>query len=72
MLRLATLLKGGGAVVVNHRITPIGLSGGDTDPALLKYRSLEGKHLNHSPTQHDLHVGRTFALQDIYILSMSE
>lgn len=31
-------------------------------PALLKHRSMQGAWLNHSPTSHEHHVGRTFAL----------
>jgi len=44
------------------RVTPADYLARLRQPDLLTHRSLVGRHLDHSPTAHDLHVGRTFAL----------
>ncbi len=61
-LPLALHLAGSFLARYWRRVTPTDYLARLRQPDLLTHRSLVGRHLNHSPTAHDLHVGRSFAL----------
>ena len=61
-LPLALHLAGSYLKEYAQRVTPATLLAQLQQPDLLNHRALQGKHIKHSHTQHDLNIGRTFAL----------
>jgi tetratricopeptide (TPR) repeat protein len=61
-LPLALQLAGSFLARYQHTITPTAYLAQLRDKALLEHPSLQGKWLKISPTNHEFHVGKTFAL----------